>query len=151
MDSTFKLRTGYSAVRNFKLIQFTALGLYVFLCYLMLKITMQYIPYNSDVAFLRIKQDVIDVPYYKLAFFTHVYTAIMVLPAGFTQFSSYIRRNFVYLHKTTGWIYATVVILLQVLQDFIWVFTPTAGGSRKFHSVFWQYSGSISLPWQSSG
>ena len=77
----------------------------------MLKITMQYIPYDTDTAFLRIKQDVIDVPFYKLAFFMHVYTAILVLPAGLTQFSSYIRKNLIYLHKTNGWLYATVVVL----------------------------------------
>jgi hypothetical protein len=73
---------------------------------------MQYIPYNTDVAFLRIKQDVIDVPFYKIAFFTHVYTAVFVLPAGLTQFSVYIRRNCPYLHRINGWIYSIVIIFL---------------------------------------
>lgn len=86
--------------------------IYSFFSYLLLKITLQYIPYNTDVAFLRIKQDVIDIPFYKLAFFTHVYTAMLVLPAGFTQFSVYIRRSYPQVHKYTGWLYAAVVILL---------------------------------------
>ena len=85
---------------------------YAFFSYLLYKITIQYIPYNTDVAFLRIKQDVIDIPFYKLAFFTHVYTAMLVLPAGFTQFSVYIRRSYPQVHKYTGWLYAAVVILL---------------------------------------
>ncbi len=93
------------------MIQTAILLLYLYSSYLMLKITMQYIPYDTDTAFLRIKQDVIDVPFYKLAFFIHVYTAILVLPAGLTQFSSFIRRNLTYLHKTNGWLYATVVVL----------------------------------------
>jgi len=80
--------------------------------YLLAKITVQYIPYNTDVAFLRIKQDVIDIPFYKIAFFTHVYTAMFVLPAGLTQFSSYIRINFPAVHKYTGWVYAVTVIFL---------------------------------------
>ena len=84
---------------------------YAFFSYLLYKITIQYIPYNTDVAFLRIKQDVIDIPFYKLTFFSHVYTAMFVLPAGFTQFSSYIRRSYPQLHKYTGWLYAAVVIL----------------------------------------
>ncbi|MEO8513721.1 MAG: DUF2306 domain-containing protein [Ignavibacteria bacterium] len=99
-------------ITGFKIFCAFLLLIYGFFAYLLLKISLQYIPYNTDVAFLRIKQDVIDIPFYKLAFFTHVYTAIFVLPAGFTQFSAYIRRNFVLIHKYTGWIYAVTVILL---------------------------------------
>lgn len=88
------------------------LVIYGFFSYLLIAISLQYIPYNTDVAFLRIKQDVIDFPFYKLAFFTHVYTAVFILPAGFTQFSAYIRREFPRVHKYTGWVYAIVVISL---------------------------------------
>lgn len=88
------------------------LVIYGYLSYLLIVISLQYIPYDTDVAFLRIKQDVIDVPFYKLAFFTHVYTAVFVLPAGFTQFSGFIRKNFPLVHKYTGWVYAIVVIAL---------------------------------------
>ncbi|MEO8666196.1 MAG: DUF2306 domain-containing protein [Ignavibacteria bacterium] len=90
-----------------------ALGIiYLFFCYLMLKITLQYIPYDTDAAFLKIKQEVINVPFYKIAFFTHVYTAMLVLPAGFTQFSKYFLKNFPLVHKTTGYIYAIAVTFL---------------------------------------
>ena len=88
------------------------LVIYGFFSYLLIAISLQYIPYDTDVAFLRIKQDVIDVPFYKLAFFTHVYTAVFVLPAGFTQFSGFIRKNFPRVHKYSGWVYAIVVICL---------------------------------------
>jgi uncharacterized membrane protein len=88
------------------------LVIYAFFSYLLISISLQYIPYNTDVAFLRIKQDVIDVPFYKLAFFTHVYTAVFVLPAGLTQFSGFIRNTFPQVHKITGWVYAIVVIAL---------------------------------------
>jgi len=95
-----------------KVFYFLLILIYTYFSYLLLKITLQYIPYNSDVAFLRIKQDVINIPFYKMAFFTHVYTAMLVLPAGLTQFSLYIRRSFPQIHKYTGWLYAAVVILL---------------------------------------
>lgn len=98
--------TGFRAFYAFLFI------IYGFFAYLLVKISLQYIPYNTDIAFLRIKQDVIDIPFYKLAFFTHVYTAIFVLPAGFTQFSVYIRRNFPQVHRYTGWVYAVVVVFL---------------------------------------
>lgn len=86
--------------------------IYLFFCWLMLLITIQYIPYNTDVAFLRIKQDVIDVPFYKLAFFTHVYTTMFVLIAGFTQFSAYIIKHFRVIHRYSGWVYAFTVLFL---------------------------------------
>jgi len=86
--------------------------IYLFFCYLMLQITLQYIPYNTDIAFLRIKQDVIDLPFYKIAFFTHVYTSVFVLMAGLTQFSSSIRKHYKKLHKISGWIYAFTVLIL---------------------------------------
>jgi uncharacterized membrane protein len=100
---------------NFKITGVRLFGLFLlliygFLSYLLIAISLQYIPYDTDVAFLRIKQDVIDVPFYKLAFFTHVYTAVFVLPAGFTQFSSSIRKKFPRVHKYIGWVYAMVVI-----------------------------------------
>ena len=37
----------------------------------MLGITFQYIPYDTDIAFLRIKQDEIVLDYYRWAFFAH--------------------------------------------------------------------------------
>ncbi len=89
-----------------------AVLIYLFFCWLMLRITIQYIPYNTDVAFLRIKQDVIDVPFYKIAFFTHVYTTMFVLIAGLTQFSAYIRKQFIELHRYSGWVYAFTVLFL---------------------------------------
>lgn len=97
---------------GFKLLCIFLLLIYGFFSYLLVGISIQYIPYDTDVAFLRIKQDVIDTPFYKLAFFTHVYTAIFVLPAGLTQFSGLIRKKFRRVHKYTGWVYAIAVICL---------------------------------------
>lgn len=84
---------------------------YAFFCYLMLEITLQYIPPANDVAFLRIKQDVTQHWYYLPAFFVHAYTAILVLPAGFTQFSARLRRRFPALHRQMGHLYIWAVLL----------------------------------------
>ena len=93
--------------------------LYAFLCYLMWCIMMQYIPYNTDVAFLQIKQDVIGLPYYRVAFFTHVYTSMLVLPAGILQFSKWIRSHLPRLHRSAGWMYSIVLILFVAPSGFI--------------------------------
>ena len=83
-----------------------------FFTYLMASITMNYIPYNTDVGFLRIKQQYIGIDHWRIAFFIHVYASIWVLLAGFTQFSKNIQRNNPRLHRTMGYIYVTDVICI---------------------------------------
>jgi hypothetical protein len=84
----------------------------LWLSYLMLLITLQYVPMRTDVAFLRVKEDVIDKLHYKIAFFAHVYTGMFVLCTGILQFSSYVRNAFPVIHRWSGRIYAYTVIII---------------------------------------
>src|ERR1700752_1849727 len=84
-----------------------------YFCILMLQITLQYLPYNTDVAFLRIKQDYIGLLHYRLSFFIHVYSSLFVLLAGFTQFSGNLLKKAKKLHKTAGKFYVLIVIFLS--------------------------------------
>src|SRR5205085_2831934 len=77
-----------------------------FLVWQMARISIEYMPYNTDVGFLRIKQDYIDLDFWRTAFFVHVYMSIWVLLAGFTQFSEKLRENYGSLHRSLGYIYA---------------------------------------------
>lgn len=101
--------------------------LYAYYCYLMGLIVIQYIPYSTDVAFLNIKQDVIQKPFYKLAFFTHVYTSLLVLPAGFIQFNSSVRTKYPTLHRSMGWLYVIAVLFLVAPSGF-WMGVHANGG-----------------------
>ena len=83
-----------------------------FFTWLMTTITMAYIPYNTDVGFLRIKQHYISIDHWRIAFFIHVYASIWVLLAGFTQFSKKLLRNRPKLHRFFGYIYVTDVLLI---------------------------------------
>lgn len=86
---------------------------YVYFSYLLLLITFQYIPYHTDVAFLRIKQEVIVFDHYKIAFFTHVYTSIFLMIFGAIQFSNYIQKKYVKLHQISGRFYVGILLLLS--------------------------------------
>lgn len=88
------------------------LAIYIYFFALMLKITAQYIPFKTDVAFLAIKRDYVPMLHYRAAFIIHVFTSIFVLLAGFTQFSDKLRRHFPKLHRKAGWLYVAVVLLL---------------------------------------
>ena len=83
-----------------------------FFTYLMARITAAYIPYDTDVGFLRIKQSYIDIDHWRIAFFVHVYMSIWVLLAGFTQFSSAIRDYYPKWHRFFGYIYVADVVLV---------------------------------------
>lgn len=80
--------------------------------WLMLKITLEYIPLDPNVSFLMIKQtEVVESPEYLWFFYTHVYTSIFVLLTGFLAI---LRRNFGLknFHKNAGKIYIFLILLL---------------------------------------
>ncbi len=107
----------------------------------MLKITLQYIPIKTDAAFLAIKQNYIHLTHYRIAFFIHVFSAIFVLLAGFTQFSKKIRTKFSFIHKRMGWLYVIVTLLLAGPSGFIIGIYANGGISSKIAfcllSVLW--------------
>lgn len=82
---------------------------YAYFCVLMMGITLQYVPIDTDVAFLRVKQDHVGMWHYRIAFFTHVFTAPFCLLAGFTQFSESLRRRWPRVHRWGGWLYVVSV------------------------------------------
>lgn len=125
------------------LLPFGVLLLYGFFCYLMLDITFQYIPYNTDVAFLRIKQEEIALPYYRMAFFAHVYTSILVLPAGFIQFSRTILHRYPQFHRQSGWVYISVILAFAGPSGLIMGYHANGGWSSQLAfctlAVLWLY------------
>lgn len=83
-----------------------------FFTFLMARITAAYIPYDTDVGFLRIKQDYIDIDHWRIAFFVHVYASMWVLLAGFTQFSERVRSYYPRIHRAIGNVYVIDVLLV---------------------------------------
>jgi hypothetical protein len=92
------------------------LFIYMILClgtFLMLRIILQYSAFNDNVGFLRAKQDYIHIPLWKVAFYTHVFSSILTLLAGFTQFSNYILKNHREVHRFIGRVYAWNIFLVN--------------------------------------
>lgn len=79
--------------------------------WLMLKITLEYIPLNPNVSFLMIKQtEVTERPEYLYFFYTHVYTSIFILLTGFLAIlrKDFGLKNF---HRNSGKIYIFLILL----------------------------------------
>lgn len=106
--------------------RYVAMAVYTYTVWLMIQITLQYVPIRDDVAFLAIKQDYTPYLHYRIAFFTHVFASILVLPAGFTQFS----KNWK-LHRSVGRLYAYVTLLLAGPSGLIIALYANGGWSSR--------------------
>ncbi len=122
---------------------------YIYFSYLLLLITLQYIQYDTDVAFLRIKQEVIVLNHYKIAFFTHVYTSIFLMIFGAFQFSNYIQRKYIKLHRISGRIYVGILLLLSGPSGLVMSYYANGGlvaqVSFLLLSTFWMLFTFLSL------
>ncbi|RZM18158.1 MAG: DUF2306 domain-containing protein, partial [Pedobacter sp.] len=119
-------------------------GALLFFTYLMVLITLQYIPAKLDVAFLRVKDNVTGLLHYRVAFFTHVYTSIIVLVTGIVQFSDYIRNKFKGFHRVAGRIYVFLILLLAGPSGLVMGYYGNGGWTAQIAfcllAIFWIYS-----------
>jgi uncharacterized membrane protein len=136
-------------LRNTNIINAGLLFVLAIFCWLMAGITMEYIPYNTDVGFLRIKQEYISIDHWRTAFFIHVYASMWVLFAGFTQFSSKLSKQNKKLHRTLGYIYTIDVLLITGPAGLIMGFYANGGFLSRIAfvllAVLWMYFTAMAL------
>ncbi|KFF22422.1 DUF2306 domain-containing protein [Chryseobacterium sp. JM1] len=103
--------------------------------WLMLKITLEYIPFNPNVSFLMIKQtEVQDRPEYLSFFYTHVYTSIFVLFSGFLAI---LRKDFGIknFHRNIGKVYIFLILILAAPSGIYMGFFANGGYLSKISFV----------------
>jgi uncharacterized membrane protein len=81
--------------------------------FLMLRTIIGYTSFRTDVQFLLLKQAYIHNPFWKTAFYIHVFSAIVALLAGFTQFSRQILQQHKQLHRLIGKIYVIDILVVN--------------------------------------
>lgn len=136
-------------MKSLKLIgQILLLVILAFLSFLMLKITLSYFPISTKVGFLRIKGYMFDVypgfisKFWFTAFYIHVMTSMVVLFAGFTQFS---KRFYKYkIHRKLGKLYVLVVVFLSGPTGLIMGYFANGGVSSQIAFIL------LSLLWMVS-
>ncbi len=80
---------------------------------LMLRMVVDYMAFRDDVDFLRFKQAYVGNWWWKTAFYIHVFSAIVALMAGFTQFSIRFLRDHRPWHRFIGRIYAYDILVIN--------------------------------------
>lgn len=104
-------------------IQIVGIGLLALFTALMVNLTLPYLSFRTDVAFLRIKQWVFGSysattsSVWITAFYVHVLTSTFCLLAGFTQFfKKFLFQN---LHRIMGRVYVIIVLVFAAPSGFI--------------------------------
>ena len=95
---------------------FRNVGIYLLLSvftFLMLKGIVAYCSMQDNVGFLQFKQPYIHILPWKIAFYTHVFSIIFALLAGFTQFSNIILKQHKQLHHVMGKIYVYDILIIN--------------------------------------
>ena len=115
----------------------------------MLKIVLVYSSLQMDAGFLLLKQSYIHIDRWRIAFFIHVFTSMLVLIAGFTQFSKKLLQKRPRLHRTFGYIYVINVLLITGPAALIMSFYANGGIVARIAfvllSVLWLSFTSIAL------
>jgi hypothetical protein len=122
----------------FKVFLLTALA---FFSFLMLRIIWAYIPMKTDTAFLQLKQQYIHITEWRVAFFVHVFSSMLVLAAGFSQFSKKLLKKRPKLHRTLGYVYVLDILMVTGPAGLLMSFYANGGLSSRIAfillSVLW--------------
>ncbi|QHS61749.1 DUF2306 domain-containing protein [Chitinophaga agri] len=87
---------------------FAAVILYT--SWLMLLLSLPYTSFDRYVDFLMTKQLVYHIRHWRISFYVHVFTSVIVLVTGLLQFSMYLLKKFPGLHRRSGKLYALVIL-----------------------------------------
>jgi hypothetical protein len=122
----------------FKISLLSGLG---FFSFLMLRIIFIYIPVQTDVGFLQLKQAYIHITEWRIAFFVHVFSSMFALLAGFTQFSRRLLKSKPRLHRALGYIYVIDILMVTGPAGLLMSFYANGGISSRIAfvtlSVLW--------------
>ena len=92
------------------------LFIYTLLCtaiFLMMRTSLNYLTFETNIQFLAYKQDYIQNSVWKSAFYIHVFSAFLALFAGLTQFSTLFMQRHRKAHRILGHVYVWNILLIN--------------------------------------
>lgn len=117
-------------------------GIFIYFYWLMLRLTLDYVPYDTAVSFLMIKQtEVTTLPEYRYIFYAHVYTSIFVLLFGFIQFFTFTSTAGKRLHRLSGYQYVFLLLVFAAPSGLYMGFHANGGFPSKLSFIM------LSLLW----
>ncbi|MEO5915046.1 MAG: DUF2306 domain-containing protein [Luteolibacter sp.] len=121
-----------------------------FFTVLMARITLGYWPVRRDAGFLQIKQQYLGIVHWEAAFWVHVFTSMLPLLAGFTQFAPWILKKWPRVHRTMGRVYVITVCFITGPASLIMAFYANGGITSRiaFTTLALLWLGSTAMGWR---
>jgi len=117
------------------------LAILAYYSWLMGKIIVTYISLKPDTGFLQLKQAYLHIDFWRVAFYTHVFTSLFALLTGFSQFSKMLLMSRPMLHRKLGYLYVINVLFITGPAGLIMSFYANGGLSSRVGfiilSVLW--------------
>lgn len=95
--------------------------------YLMADLSLPYTALRKNVDFLITKQRVYHITWWRIGFYVHVFTSVLVLLAGFTQFNRFFLHQRPLWHRRAGWLYIVAVLVLSAPSGFLLALRANGG------------------------
>jgi hypothetical protein len=125
------------------------LTLLAFFSWLMLKIVLLYTPLRLDIAFLQLKQQYIGIDIWRVSFFIHVFSSMLALMAGFTQFSKKFLQTKPLWHRRLGYLYVINILCITGPAGLVMSFYANGGLLSRIAfvllSILWLYFTAMAL------
>ncbi|WP_343680919.1 DUF2306 domain-containing protein [Chryseobacterium arthrosphaerae] len=102
-----------------KIVKVIALFSVVIFSILMLKTISQYTSFEKNIGFLAFKQQVVNNPYWMAFFYVHIFSIMLCLLAGLTQFSNQFLAENKNLHRIIGKVYVYNILMINVPACFV--------------------------------
>lgn len=119
-------------------------GSVLFFTYLMWEIIAPYTSGSLDIDFLLTKQRIIHLWHYRFAFYCHIFSSLVVLAAGITQFSRNFLINLPQIHRFIGKVYVLFILFIAAPSGFVMGFYGNGNDMTKLSfillAVLWWFS-----------
>lgn len=114
------------------------------LAFFLFGITFMYWNFRPDVNFLLTKQDLVDHPIWRPAFYVHIFGGMLAIVLGPLNFIKYIRRKNLNLHRVLGKTYVASILFIAAPTGLYMAFYANGGFSASIGfilmSILWFYT-----------
>lgn len=102
-------------------------GLICFFSIQMTNIVWPYTSWRWDVDFLMTKQWVIHLDHYRLAFYAHIFSSLLVMASGIFLFSNFVLKKWPMIHRNLGKMYVGLVLFISAPSGLIMSYYANGG------------------------
>jgi uncharacterized membrane protein len=96
--------------------------------YLLILLSLPYIHFERNVDFLKTKQLIYHLKYWRVSFYIHVFTSPVVIISGLFQFNRWILKNHARIHRISG--YAHILTVIFITGPAAFIMSLWANGGR---------------------